>query len=197
VKDIGQYELIGETLDDAAGEAFDKTAKLLGLSYPGGPAVSMLAKLGRKGQFNLPRPLLHSKTLDFSFAGLKTAVLTQTKLKIQNDGAMDEQFKADISLAFVEAVVEVLCKKVGDALQLTKCKKLVVAGGVGANTQLREGLNLLGEKTQTQILYPPIELCTDNGVMIAFAGAVRLLKDPNQADTNYSFDVNPRWVLNT
>jgi N6-L-threonylcarbamoyladenine synthase len=197
VKDIGQYELIGETLDDAAGEAFDKTAKLLGLSYPGGPAVSMLAKMGRKGQFNLPRPLLHSKTLDFSFAGLKTAVLTQTKLKTQNGGVMDEQFKADLSLAFVEAVVEVLCKKVGDALQLTKCKKLVVAGGVGANTQLREGLNLLGEKTQTQILYPPIELCTDNGVMIAFAGAVRLLKDPSKADTNYSFDVNPSWVLST
>ena len=195
VKDIGQYELLGETLDDAAGEAFDKTAKLLGLSYPGGPAVSLLAKEGKKGQFELPRPLLHSKNLDFSFAGLKTAVLTQTKLKTQKDSVMDHQFKADLSLAFVESVVEVLCKKVDDAIKLTNCKSIVVAGGVGANEQLRDGLNQLAKKTQTQILYPPLELCTDNGVMIAFAGAIRLLKNPSEAESNHSFDISPRWSL--
>ena len=191
VKDIGVYETLGETLDDAAGEAFDKTAKLLGLSYPGGPAVSQLAKKGTVGKFQLPRPLMHSKNLDFSFAGLKTAVLTQVKLK----GVMDEQFKADLALAFVDAVVDVLCKKVKDALILTGCKTLVVAGGVGANSQLRDGFKTLREKTNTHVLYPPLDLCTDNGAMIAFAGAVKLLQNPTLADTSLGFDVLPRWSL--
>lgn len=195
VRAIGVYELLGETLDDAAGEAFDKTAKLLGLYYPGGPAVSLLAKQGRAGQFSLPRPLLHSKNLDFSFAGLKTAVLTQTKLKIKNDQILDLQFKADLSLAFVEAVVEVLCKKVAHALEKTQCQTLVVAGGVGANEQLRQGLEKLCPKKPLQILYPPLDLCTDNGAMIAFAGALKLLKNPHGADTHFSCDVLPRWPL--
>jgi N6-L-threonylcarbamoyladenine synthase len=195
VKDIGVYELLGETLDDAAGEAFDKTAKLLGLTYPGGPAVSLLAKNGVPGKFTLPRPLMHSKNLDFSFAGLKTAVLTQTKLKIKTDQTLDQQFKADLSLAFVEAVVEVLCKKVKDAMHLTDCKTLVVAGGVGANEQLRTGLNLIAEQLRIQVLYPPLDLCTDNGAMIAFAGAIKLLKNPSLAESTFSFDVKPRWPL--
>jgi N6-L-threonylcarbamoyladenine synthase len=195
VKDIGVYELLGETLDDAAGEAFDKTAKLLGLNYPGGPAVSLLAKQGTPGKFSLPRPLMHSKNLDFSFAGLKTAVLTQTKLKIQTDQILDQQFKADLSHAFVEAVVEVLCKKVKDAIHLTNCKTLVVAGGVGANEQLRAGLNVIAGQLGIQVLYPPLDLCTDNGAMIAFAGAVKLLKNPSLAESTLSFDVKPRWPL--
>ena len=122
-------------------------------------------------------------------------MLTQTKLKTQKDSVMDHQFKADLSLAFVESVVEVLCKKVDDAIKLTNCKSIVVAGGVGANEQLRDGLNQLAKKTQTQILYPPLELCTDNGVMIAFAGAIRLLKNPSEAESNHSFDISPRWSL--
>jgi N6-L-threonylcarbamoyladenine synthase len=195
VKDIGSYELLGETLDDAVGEAFDKTAKLLGLSYPGGPAVSMLAKEGKQGRFTMPRPLMHSKTLDFSFAGLKTAVLTQTRLKDQEGTPMDHQFKADLSLAFVEAVVDVVCKKVLDAISLTGCKTLVVAGGVGANEQLREGLNQLTGKIGFKVLYPPLDLCTDNGAMIAFAGAIKLLKNPALAESSRSFDVHPRWSL--
>ena len=195
VKDIGDYTILGETLDDAAGEAFDKTAKLLGLSYPGGPAVSQLACLGIQGKFVLPRPLLHSKNLDFSFAGLKTAVLTQTKIKTKDGSAMDDQFKADLSLAFVEAVVEVLSKKVRSAISITGCKTLVVAGGVGANVQLRAGLLALGQETQTQVLYPPLDLCTDNGAMIAFAGALKLLKTPSLVEETLAFDVNPRWPL--
>jgi N6-L-threonylcarbamoyladenine synthase len=195
VKEIGNYEILGETLDDAAGEAFDKTAKLLGLSYPGGPAVSQLAMQGNPQRFSLPRPLLHSKNLDFSFAGLKTAVLTQTKLQTQQGLVMDESFKADLASSFVEAVVDVLTKKVKDAITQTGCKTLVVAGGVGANVQLRQSLIRLGHQTGTQILYPPLDLCTDNGVMIAFAGAVKLTKNPALADQGLSFDVLPRWGL--
>jgi N6-L-threonylcarbamoyladenine synthase len=195
VKEIGVYEILGETLDDAAGEAFDKTAKLLGLPYPGGPAVSQLAMQGNPRRFNLPRPLLHSKNLDFSFAGLKTAVLTQTKLFTQNGKHIDESFKADLSRAFVDAVVDVLTKKVHQAMLQTACKTLVVAGGVGANVQLRQSLLELGQEISVQVLYPPLDLCTDNGVMIAFAGALKLLKNPSLADKDLGFDVLPRWGL--
>ena len=192
---IGHYEILGETLDDAAGEAFDKTAKLLGLAYPGGPAVSQLALSGNPHRFSLPRPLLHAQTLDFSFSGLKTAVLTQTKNYQQDGKLLDETFKADLARAFVDAVVHVLSKKTRDALVQTGCKTLVVAGGVGANLQLREAFAELALHTGTRVLYPPMHLCTDNGVMIAFAGAVKLLNNAKLADQGFGFDVRPRWSL--
>ena len=197
VKDIGSYEILGETLDDAAGEAFDKTAKILGLSYPGGPAVSNLAKLGKPGQFKLPRPMLHSKDLDFSFAGLKTAVLTQAR-QLETLPALErDSFKANLACDFVNAVVEVLVSKTLKALEQTGCKTIVIAGGVGANEQLRTAFaKASSESNQFDVHYPPLALCTDNGAMIAFAGALRLLKDPNLAKKDYRFDVKPRWPLN-
>lgn len=198
VKDVGEYELLGETLDDAAGEAFDKTAKILGLSYPGGPAVSALAKVGKPGRFNLPRPMKHSKDLDFSFAGLKTAVLTVSRQLTDITGADERhQFKADLALAFVEASVDVLTSKTLSALQQTGCHRVVIAGGVGANEQLRASLAAEEKKSRGgfSVHYPPLDLCTDNGVMIAFAGALRLLKNPALANTNYAFDIKPRWPL--
>jgi N6-L-threonylcarbamoyladenine synthase len=197
VKDIGSYEILGETLDDAAGEAFDKTAKILGLSYPGGPAVSNLAKLGKPGQFKLPRPMLHSKDLDFSFAGLKTAVLTQAR-QLETLPALErDSFKANLACDFVNAVVEVLVNKTLKALEQTGCKTVVIAGGVGANEQLRAAFAKVStESGQFDVHYPPLALCTDNGAMIAFAGALRLLKDPSLAKKDYRFDVKPRWPLN-
>lgn len=204
VKDVGEYQLLGETLDDAAGEAFDKTAKLLGLSYPGGPAVSALAKSGHPGQFKLPRPMKHSKDLDFSFAGLKTAVLTQTKLLPNLDANEQAQFKANLACDFVEAVVDVLTSKTLKALDETGCHRLVIAGGVGANEQLRASLQKAadesGRKKGSQkftVHYPPLNLCTDNGAMIAFAGALRALKNPELLLKDYSFDVKPRWPLSS
>ena len=157
VKGVGEYELLGETLDDAAGEAFDKTAKLLGLGYPGGPLVSALALKGKPSQIRLPRPLLHSKNLDFSFAGLKTAVLTQVKLSAQLPKSELDQFKADLALDFVNSVVDVLTAKILQAAKETGCHRLVVAGGVGANQQLRASLNKLAHHPQWPVttLYPP------------------------------------------
>ena len=197
VKGVGEYELLGETLDDAAGEAFDKTAKLLGLGYPGGPLVSALALKGKPSQIRLPRPLLHSKNLDFSFAGLKTAVLTQVKLSAQLPKSELEQFKADLALDFVNSVVDVLTAKVLQAAKETGCQRLVVAGGVGANQQLRESLNKLSHHPQLPVttLYPPLNLCTDNGAMIAFAATLQLLKDSSQIDQTLAFNVKPRWTL--
>ncbi len=197
VKGIGDYELLGETLDDAAGEAFDKTAKLLGLPYPGGPEVSALAKLGQPGRFNLPRPLLHSKDLNFSFAGLKTAVLTQTKLFEKNSLEQQKQLKADLAHEFVNAVVDVLTKKIMRAVASTGCQTIVVAGGVGANTQLRNEFSRLVQNSsgELRVLYPPIDLCTDNGAMIAFAGALKILNHPESVDQSPAFDVAPRWPL--
>ena len=198
VKGVGNYELLGETLDDAAGEAFDKTAKLLGLSYPGGPAVSALAKEGLPGTFKLPRPMIHSKDLDFSFAGLKTAVLTQIK---QNPNFPNETqeptFKANLARDFVDAVVDVLTSKILNALKQTNCSRLVVAGGVGANQQLRTKLNQLAGNSNGgfTVHYPPLDLCTDNGAMIAFAGALRLMSNPTLASKEYAFDIKPRWPL--
>jgi N6-L-threonylcarbamoyladenine synthase len=192
VDGIGQYTLLGETLDDAAGEAFDKSAKLLGLGYPGGPALSRLADFGDSGVYTLPRPMLHSKDLNFSFSGLKTAVLTLVRNRITN---ICEQDKANVACAFVEAIVEVLVAKCLAALKQTGLKRLVIAGGVGANRQLREALNAAAAKRRFQVFYPELAFCTDNGAMIAFAGAMRLQVDPQAAQRDYAFNVRPRWPL--
>ncbi|MBC7413833.1 MAG: tRNA (adenosine(37)-N6)-threonylcarbamoyltransferase complex transferase subunit TsaD [Herminiimonas sp.] len=192
VDGVGQYTLLGETVDDAAGEAFDKSAKLLGLGYPGGPAISRLAEFGDPMAYQLPRPMLHSKNLDFSFSGLKTAVLTVVKKKTTN---LCEQDKADIARGFVDAVVDVLVAKCMTALKQTGLKRLVVAGGVGANLQLRAGLDAAARKRRFRVFYPALEFCTDNGAMIAFAGALRLQAQPDAATRNYAFTVRPRWPL--
>ncbi|TDV19360.1 tRNA (adenosine(37)-N6)-threonylcarbamoyltransferase complex transferase subunit TsaD [Paraburkholderia caballeronis] len=192
VTDVGEYETLGETLDDAAGEAFDKTAKLLGLGYPGGPEVSRLAEFGTPGAVELPRPMLHSGDLDFSFSGLKTAVLTHVKRLGTN---VCEQDKADLARGFVDAAVEVLAAKSIAALKRTKLKRLVVAGGVGANQQLRETLSAAAKKRGFDVHYPDLSLCTDNGAMIALAGALRLERWPAQATRDYAFTVKPRWDL--
>ena len=189
VTDIGEYELLGDTLDDAAGEAFDKTAKLLGLDYPGGPAVSKLAIQGKKGRFKLPRPMLNSGDLNFSFSGLKTAVLT---LANQNDSNL--QTKADIAYEFQEAVTEILTTKCMTALRQTGLDNLIVSGGVGANKRLREQLNFATKRKLCHVHYPRLEFCTDNGAMIAFAGAMRLNK-LNESQASLSFTVRPRWDL--
>ena len=187
VDGVGRYELLGDTLDDAAGEAFDKTAKLLGLGYPGGPAVARMAAQGKAGRFKLPRPLLNSGDLNFSFSGLKTAVLT-----LANQNAQDDATKADIAHAFQEAVVEVLTTKCVAALDQTGLERLVVSGGVGANLRLRETLNQAARKHRFNVFYPRLEFCTDNGAMIAFAGAMRL---NNAQPGSHAFTVRPRWEL--
>jgi len=192
VTDVGVYETLGETLDDAAGEAFDKTAKLLGLGYPGGPEVSRLAEFGTPGAVELPRPMLHSGDLDFSFSGLKTAVLTHVKRLGTN---VCEQSKADLARGFVDAAVEVLAAKSIAALKRAKLNRLVVAGGVGANRQLRETLSAAAKKRGFDVHYPDLSLCTDNGAMIALAGALRLERWPAQATRDYAFTVKPRWDL--
>jgi len=192
VDGVGEYTLLGETLDDAAGEAFDKSAKLLGLGYPGGPAISRLAEHGDPSVYALPRPMLHSKNLDFSFSGLKTAVLTLVK---NHPYELNENDKANIARSFVDAIVDVLVAKCQTALKETKLKRLVIAGGVGANAQLRAALNATASKKHFQVFYPELELCTDNGAMIAFAGALRLQRDPNAASHDYGFTVKPRWPL--
>jgi N6-L-threonylcarbamoyladenine synthase len=187
---IGQYALLGDTLDDAAGEAFDKTAKLLGLGYPGGPALARLAEQG-KPRFKLPRPLLHSGDLNFSFSGLKTAVLTLTK----QHQPLDEATKADIAWEFQEAVTEILTLKCMTALRETGLDNLVISGGVGANSKLREKLNVATKRKLCKVSYPRLEFCTDNGAMIAFAGAMRLKAMQELSNTNHSFSVRPRWDL--
>jgi len=162
VEGVGRYALLGETQDDAAGEAFDKTAQLLGLGYPGGPALSHLADTGVPGRVSLPRPMLHSEDLEFSFSGLKTAVATAMR--------NEQPRPADLARAFVDAVVEVLVAKCLKALQATGLKRLVVAGGVGANRQLRAALDAAAKRRAFEVFYPEPELCTDNGAMIAVAG---------------------------
>ena len=185
---VGKYILLGETLDDAAGEAFDKSAKLLGLCYPGGPELAKLANHGRPGRFRLPRPMQHSGNLDFSFSGLKTAVLTLTRQHM-----LDEQTRADIAHAAQEAIVEVLTTKSLAALKQTGLDQLVVAGGVGANQNLRAQLNEAASKNGFRVFYPDLEFCTDNGAMIAFAAALRLQELEMKSD--YRFNVKPRWDL--
>ena len=192
VDGVGQYELLGETIDDAAGEAFDKSAKLLGLGYPGGPALARLADFGDATSFKLPRPLLHSGNLDFSFAGLKTAVLTQAK---KFEGAPCEQMRADLAASTQAAIVEVLVKKSLAALKATGLKRLVVAGGVGANARLRAALNAACAQRGVRVHYPELHLCTDNGAMIAMAAALRLQAGQQTANRDYAFDVKPRWPL--
>ncbi|MBI5918720.1 MAG: tRNA (adenosine(37)-N6)-threonylcarbamoyltransferase complex transferase subunit TsaD [Nitrosomonadales bacterium] len=188
VDGVGRYTLLGETLDDAAGEAFDKSAKLLGLSYPGGPELAKLATRGQAERFKLPRPMLHSGDLDFSFSGLKTAVLTLTK-----QHSLDDQTRADIAHAAQAAIVEVLVSKALSALKQTGLKQLVIAGGVGANQRLRSQLNAAAERKGIRVFYPALEFCTDNGAMIAFAGALRLRQQAPQK--GYAFDIKPRWDL--
>jgi len=198
VKEIGQYQLLGETVDDAAGEAFDKTAKLLGLDYPGGAALSALAEKGQTGRFDLPRPMLHSGDFDFSFSGLKTAVLNQVKqFEAKHITNTEEvaQFHADLARGFVEALVAVLLRKSEKAIEKTGCQDLVLAGGVAANKQLRNALNASALKNGFSVHYPPMALCTDNGVMIAFAGALRMLQENKSATRSGAFDVKPRWDL--
>ncbi len=192
VNAVGDYALLGETIDDAAGEAFDKSAKLLGLPYPGGPALARLAMQGDPSAFALPRPLLNSSHLDFSFAGLKTAVLTQT----QRLGAALAERAADVAASTQAAIVDVLVKKSMKALAQTGLKRLVVAGGVGANRSLREQLNASCLKQGVQVHYPELHLCTDNGAMIAMAAAMRIQALPGMRLTHGdAFDVRPRWPL--
>ena len=184
VDGVGRYELLGDTQDDAAGEAFDKTAQLLGLGYPGGPALSKLAERGKPGRYRLPRPMI-AAGLDFSFSGLKTAVLTLMK--------NEKPDPADLARAFVDAIVEVLVAKCARAAETTGLTRLVVAGGVGANRQLRAALDAEAARRGFDVFYPEPELCTDNGAMIAFAAAHRLQAGtPKQSHT---FSVKPRWDL--
>lgn len=192
VDDVAQYELLGETIDDAAGEAFDKSAKLMGLGYPGGPALARLAEFGEADTFELPRPLMHSGNLDFSFAGLKTAVRTQLQKLGSN---VCEQDKAHLAAATQQAIVDVLVRKSVNALKATGLNRLVVAGGVGANSRLREQLNAACAKRQARVHYPELALCTDNGAMIALAAAMRLQRGRGEARHDYRFNVLPRWAL--
>lgn len=216
VDGVGQYTLLGETLDDAAGEAFDKSAKLLGLGYPGGPALANLAASGRSGLYKLPRPMLHSGDLDFSFSGLKTAVLTLARQQAcfpnhlptpspqsspacgrggerEKQLSISAQTRADIACATQEAIIDVLACKARAALAQTGLDQLVVAGGVGANRLLRERLSADISKRGGKVFYPDLQFCTDNGAMIAFAGALRFAQRQGRKD--YRFDVRPRWDL--
>ena len=207
VSGVGEYEMLGETLDDAAGEAFDKTAKLLGLGYPGGPALAKLAERGRADRFAFPRPMLEQLEkhgdLNFSFSGLKTAVVTLTRTR-----ALDGQTRADVAAAFQEAVADVLVAKSLAAVRRTGLSRLVVAGGVGANVRLRALLDAAASRDKFSVFYPAMEFCTDNGAMIALAGALRLSaalrKNPaellrpkaGKADAaSGRFLIRPRWDL--
>jgi N6-L-threonylcarbamoyladenine synthase len=190
VSSVGVYELLGETQDDAAGEAFDKTAKLLGLPYPGGPALAKLAERGRPGAMRLPRPMINSGDLEFSFSGLKTAVALACARQ-----APDDQQRANIAHAFQEAVVEVLVSKCVAAIDTTGLERLVVAGGVGANKRLREQLNREAARQGFRVHYPELEFCTDNGAMIALAGALRFSAARTGSEPAAGFAVKPRWDL--
>ena len=188
VEKFGSYEIIGDTLDDAVGEAFDKTAKLLGLGYPGGAALAKLAETGNPDRFHFPRPMVDRPGLDFSFSGLKTFALHT----VEKYG-LDDQAKADIARAFQDAVVETLMVKCRRALKETKFSSLVIAGGVGANTALRHTLKEMCQKHGVSLFFPRLEFCTDNGAMIAYVGCKRLLAGEREA---LSVEVYPRWSLN-
>jgi N6-L-threonylcarbamoyladenine synthase len=192
VDGVGRYELLGETIDDAAGEAFDKSAKLLGLGYPGGPALARLAAFGNAAAFELPRPLMHSGNLDFSFAGLKTAVMTRYRKLGAN---VCEQSKADLAAATQAAIVDVLVAKSLRALDETGLRRIVVAGGVGANEELRSQLDAACARRGLRVHYPEPVLCTDNGAMIALAAAMRLQAGRAVATDDGVFEVRPRWPL--
>jgi len=218
VDGVGRYAMLGESIDDAAGEAFDKSAKLMGLPYPGGPALAKMAETGNPDAFQLPRPLLKRGNLDFSFAGLKTAVLVQAQRMVAAHGALaaglpvpvggqsnsgstagfeylPTQQRHDLAASTQAAIVEVLVKKSLSALKLTGLSRLVVAGGVGANRNLREQLNAQCSKRNVRVHYPELHLCTDNGAMIAMAAAMRIQSGCQQASTSYAFGVKPRWPL--
>lgn len=205
VDGVGQYVLLGETIDDAAGEAFDKSAKLMGLPYPGGPVLARLAEGGDPRAFRLPRPLLHSGDLDFSFAGLKTAVMVQARKLTQASAGpggaevpfseLPRQLQADLAASTEAAIVEVLVRKALAAVRQTGLQRLVVAGGVGANRSLRADLDSACAKAGIRVHYPELHLCTDNGAMIALAAAMRLQSGCAQAQMRYAFDVKPRWPL--
>jgi len=203
VDGVGRYEMLGETVDDAAGEAFDKSAKLMGLPYPGGPHLARMATGGRADAFELPRPMLHSGNLDFSFAGLKTAVRTH----LVRQGLLDQAERlaspetqpllVDLAASTQAAIVEVLVKKSLAALKQTGLKRVVVAGGVGANRLLREQLDKACARRGIRVHYPEMHLCTDNGAMIALAAAMRLQAGQAQLQTEPAFDVKPRWDLSS
>jgi len=187
VDGIGRYQLLGETLDDAAGEAFDKTAKLLGLDYPGGPLLAKLAEQGNQQRFHFPRPMTDRPGLDFSFSGLKTFAANT----IRSEGS-DEQTRSDIAAAFQHAVVDTLAIKCRRAMEQTGLSRLVIAGGVSANQHLRTALEKMTAKQRGQVFYPRLEFCTDNGAMIAFAGLQRLKAGEVES---LSAKVKPRWAL--
>ncbi|MEM8498740.1 MAG: tRNA (adenosine(37)-N6)-threonylcarbamoyltransferase complex transferase subunit TsaD [Pseudomonadota bacterium] len=196
VTDVGDYAILGESLDDAAGEAFDKVAKMLGLPYPGGPAVAALAEIGEPGYYDFPRPMVNRPGLDFSFSGLKTYVLNtvQTELEANNGNALNEQIKANIALAFQTAVIETLRIKCHRALKQSGLNTLLLSGGVSANRALRHIMAASAEREQFHVYYPRHEFCTDNGAMIAYAGCIRLLRGEN---SDMSFSVKPRWPMHT
>ena len=187
VSGAGQYEVLGESVDDAAGEAFDKTAKLLGLPYPGSPVLSALAEKGDSKRFHFPRPMTDRPGLDFSFSGLKTFAMNTVKA-----AADDEQTRADIARAFVDAVVDTFVIKCRRAIKETGLKRLIVAGGVSANTQLRAGLIELMDGVNGKAYFPRTEFCTDNGAMIAYAGYLRIKAGQTES---LNFQANPRWPL--
>lgn len=189
---VGQYQVLGESIDDAAGEAFDKTAKLLGLDYPGGAALSRLAEKGSPNRFQFPRPMTDRPGLDFSFSGLKTFAANTIAQTLKQEGELSEQSKADIAHAFQQAVVETLAIKCRRALKETGFKRLVIAGGVSANKQLRQSLAELMQQMGGEVFYPQPQFCTDNGAMIAYTGFLRL-KQGEQ--TPLEIDVKPRWAM--
>ena len=202
VDGVGHYVLLGESIDDAAGEAFDKSAKLMGLAYPGGPLLARMAEEGNPKAYALPRPLLHSGNLDFSFAGLKTAVLVQAQKMMAAGGvthfeALPRSQQCDLAASTQAAIVDVLVRKSMTALKETGLTRLVVAGGVGANRHLRAELNAACAKRHIRVHYPELHLCTDNGAMIALAAGMRLQSGQQEASMAYAFDVKPRWPLDT
>jgi N6-L-threonylcarbamoyladenine synthase len=187
VRGVGQYRILGETLDDAAGEAFDKTAKMLGLPYPGGAALARLAETGRSGRFNFPRPMLDRPGLDLSFSGLKTAALVALRGR-----DLDDEIRADVAHGFQEAVVDTLAEKARRALESTGHRRLVVAGGVGANRRLRERLAVIARSAGSELYFPRTEFCTDNGAMIALAGCLRLAAGERQG---LAVGARANWAL--
>ena len=194
VDGIGHYQLLGESVDDAAGEAFDKTAKLLGLDYPGGPALSKMAEGGDPKRFKFPRPMTNKPGLDFSFSGLKTFAANTVRSEADEQGVNSEQTKADIAYAFQDAVIDTLAIKCRRALQQCNLKRLVIAGGVSANTALREKLAEVMNKLGGEVFYPRPEFCTDKGAMIAYAGLQRL---KGETHTDLTFKAHPRWPLDS
>ena len=192
VDGVGRYELLGESIDDAAGEAFDKTAKLLGLDYPGGAALARLALKGTPNRFAFPRPMTDRPGLDFSFSGLKTFAANTLHQVMKEEGELTDQSKADIAYAFQEAVVDTLAIKCKRALKQTGLKRLVIAGGVSANKQLRQTLAELMKQLGGEVFYPQPQFCTDNGAMIAYAGFLRLKQGQQQ---DLAIEVRPRWAM--